>query len=81
MKNEIWCFKLNRERHWYALSSRVLVVASVNKAVGDWAVYIDAVPGHNHELEWSEVAKHGTKVSKEMGELLFPEFKEYRWRY
>ena len=65
-----------------ALSARVLVVATVNEHVGDWASYIDAVPGQCHELEFEEVAHTGAKVSKDLATLLFPTIAEkYRWRY
>ena len=62
------------------LASRVLVVASVNEPVGDWSAYIDAVPGMNHEREWQDVAKIGTKLPQDHAEFLFPQFKHLRYR-
>lgn len=59
----------------HALASRVLVVA-VEGGIKDWAAYIDAVKGYNHEQEWQEVKRHGTKISRRMAEMLFPEFVE-----
>lgn len=64
-----------------ALSSRVLVVASVNQPVGDWAAYVDAVPGMNHDDEIFEVGRTGSKLRKDLAELLFPEIAtNYQWR-
>jgi len=64
-----------------ALSSRVLVVASVNTEVGDWAAYIDAVPGKSHDKEYQEVGRTGSKLPKKVAEMLFPyEAEHYRWR-
>ena len=41
------------------LSSRVLAV--VCRRVDGWCVYVDAVPGKNHDIEWQEVARCGDK--------------------
>lgn len=63
-----------------ALSRRVLAVA-VEGSVGDWACYIDAVPGNNHEVELEDVMRHGAKQSKKLALVLFPHMKDkpYRW--
>jgi predicted thioredoxin/glutaredoxin len=63
-----------------ALSQRVLAVA-VEGAAGDWAAYVDAVIGNNHEREAPLVAEWGGKLSRELAELLFREWKhlKYRW--
>lgn len=67
-----------------ALDCRVLAVA-VKGNVDDWAAYIGAVAGENHEEEWKNVAAHGTKLSQEVAELLFPNWEKsnsgLRWRY
>lgn len=65
---------------WKPLDRRVIAVA-VEGAVGDWAAYIGAVEGESHEHEWREVKAHGTKLRREVAELLFPEFKGLNWRY
>lgn len=65
---------------WVALACRVLAVA-VEGEVGDWAAYVDAVEGEDHDREWQAVAKSGEKMSREVAELLFPDFKDLRWRY
>jgi len=57
----------------------VLVVA-VKGAINDWAAYIGAVQGENHQLECKEVADNGTKLPREIAEILFPEFDELEWR-
>ena len=65
---------------YHALATKVLAVASVNEEVGDWSVYIDAVPGMNHDDEMEEVRARGSKTFKEFAECLFPRFKHLRYR-
>ena len=67
--------------NWKPLASKVIICASVNIAVGDWTVYIDAVPGKNNMNEWKEVARNGTKVDQAVGEYYFAKYKGvFRWR-
>ena len=68
-----------RKTRWIALDSRVIAVA-VEGGIGDWSAYIGAVEGRNHDEEWEEVARHGTKLPREVAELLFPDFKHLVWR-
>jgi len=65
---------------YVALDRKVLVVA-VEGEVKDWSAYCGAVTGNNHLLEAKEVARSGTKISKEIAELLFPTFRDLEWRY
>ena len=79
----MWCFEdeltIYKVR---ALATKVLTVAVAHKNIGDWAVYIDAVEGQSHPNEYKNVAKHGTKLSYEMGKFLYSDLdKKYRWRY
>ena len=69
-----------RKTRWMALDSRVIAVA-VEGGIGDWAAYIGAVEGKNHNEEWEEVARRGTKLPREVAERLFPDFKHLIWRY
>lgn len=66
------------------LAQRVLAVAVINlkdnNELFDWAVYIDSVPGHNHELEKELVARLGCKQSKELASHLFPELEKEKYR-
>ncbi len=65
------------------LAMRVLAVAVINthdEKVFDWAAYIDAVPGQNHENEYLNVAENGSKTSKEIAEVLFPDLEIERYR-
>ena len=64
---------------WKALDCRVLVVA-VEGYAHDWAAYIGAVEGKNHNEEVEEVARHGSKLSRELAEFLFPQFKDLQYR-
>jgi len=63
-----------------ALDTKVLIVAVVNEDIRDWAAYIGAVEGKNHDAETPGVAERGTKVSKEMAEMVFPYCAKYNWR-
>lgn len=64
-----------------ALASRVLAVAMVNDQVGDWAAYINAVPGINHEREKEQAARTGEKLPIEIARYLFPDIAtQFRWR-
>ena len=68
-----------RKTRWMALDSRVIAVA-VEGSIGDWTAYIGAVQGKNHNEEWEEVAQRGTKLPKEVAQLLFPDFKHLVYR-
>jgi hypothetical protein len=68
-----------KKADYTALSRRVLAVA-IEGEVHDWAAYIDAVAGEDFSKEWMEVARHGSKLPKEVAEIYFPEFKSLRWR-
>lgn len=73
LENHKWIIK--------ALDSRVLVVASINKIVGDWSAYVGATNGISHDTEWKRVWESGTKLLHEIAKILFPiTDKNYRWR-
>lgn len=64
-----------------ALAKNVLVVAVVDEDIRDWAAYIDAVPGMDHEQEKHEVARVGNKIPYEIAKLIFPALASmYQWR-
>ena len=62
------------------LDEHVLAVAQEG-AIGDWSAYIGVVIGRNHEDEAIEVLRRGSKLSKKLAEILFPDFKALNWRY
>ena len=68
-----------KRKDWKALDRRVLVVA-VEGYAHDWAAYIGAVPGENHDEEAEEVTRHGSKLPRELAEFLFPHFKDLHYR-
>jgi len=69
------------KKEYKALAPKVLAVA-VEGSIKDWSAYIGTVKGNNHDSEAEEVARHGTKIQKEIAEFLFPNFaKEFKWRY
>lgn len=64
-----------------ALDPRVLIVAKGNISTRDWGAYAAAVPGANHSHEWRNVLGFGSKIRRDVAELLFPWFKErFTWR-
>lgn len=67
------------ENLWVVLDRRVIVVARKG-ACNDWAAYIGAVPGENHDKEWREVRDHGSKIPEDVARVLFPEFDGVSWR-
>ena len=67
---------------YVALSMKVLAVAKANEGVGDWAAYIDAVPGYKHSEEYIDVLENGEKLPKDIAEKLFPDYAEkFVWRH
>ena len=67
-----------------ALATRVIVVCVANyretKELFDWTCYIDAVPGIDHDKEYMQVAKFGTKLEPKMASMLFPNFDIEKYR-
>jgi hypothetical protein len=62
------------------LDMHVLAVA-VEGRVKDWAAYIGAVEGYNHDLEYKRVSERGTKLPYNIAKLLFPDFdNRLAWR-
>jgi len=54
-----------------ALSTNILTVA-IKGEIGDWAAYINTVPGVNHVEEANSVAADGVKLTKAVAEAIFP---------
>ena len=68
----MWTVKeKNKTFKIYTLSRRVMAIAVLHTNVGDWSAYIDAVPGQNHDNEWREVVKSGTKMTQHQSETFF----------
>lgn len=64
-----------------ALDSKVIVVASAQEPIEEWSAYIGAVPGEDHDTEYMEVKRYGSKLPHNLAALMFPNFEEkYRWR-
>ena len=72
------CYKLYQ---WRALSSHVLVVASIDIRTNEWCAYVDAVPGKCHDKEYKHVAEKGNKLLYSVAAIYFPSLNEkYMWR-
>ncbi|KKN76324.1 hypothetical protein LCGC14_0371760 [marine sediment metagenome] len=76
-------FEVEAKNHYYRivpLDMYILVVASVNRTVGDWTVYIGIVGGTSHNEEWRTVKEWGTKLDKHIAAAIFPELnKQFTW--
>ena len=71
------------ESNYYALATNVMTFAIANVSVGDWAAYIDAVPGINHDKELDQLLEKrmSSKLPYEIAKIIFPYFdSKYRWR-
>lgn len=73
--------KTPKNYYYRALSTKVLVVAVVDKTLNEWTAYIDAVEGFSHKNEFMEVAKRGSKIDKKIAEIIFPTLGKYHWRW
>ena len=51
-----------------AMNRRVMLVLS--RRPEGWCIYMDAVPGKNHDHEWEAVAKQGSKVDEPIARLM-----------
>jgi hypothetical protein len=49
----------------------VMAVAVVHPGLKQWIVYLAGVHGENHDIEWIDVRRHGSMVSKAMAQLIF----------
>ena len=71
------------EAYYYPLANKVLAFAVVNNTVGDWAAYIDAVQGQDHEKEFEELLERrsSAKLPYDIARLIFGRIDEkYVWR-
>lgn len=72
----------SKRLRYKALNYRVLAVCVVAPDVpGYYKVYIDAVPGSNHDIEQHEVHRHGVKLDWPIAGMLFPQFEEAGFKY
>ena len=58
-----------------ALATQVLCVAQT-RIEGAWAAYCDSVPGINHDHEYAQVLKFGSKLPEDIARVIWPEFKD-----
>ena len=66
-------------RRYKVLDTKVIVVA-VEGGIHDWACYIGAVQGINHDKEWQKVYTEGSKLPKAVALVLFPDFADLTYR-
>ena len=68
-----------KKTRWRSLGKNIIAVAEEGEC-GDWAAYIGVVEGKNYEKEWPDVRDNGSKLPREVAEVLFPDFNTLRWR-
>ncbi len=71
------------EAHYRVLARRVMAIAIVNKTVGDWAAYIDAVQGKDLDKEFEKLLekKDSDKLYYNVAKVIFGWLDEkYTWR-
>jgi hypothetical protein len=71
------------EATYHALAPKVMAFAVANVSVGDWAAYIDAVPGIVHDKEFDQLLEKGmsAKLSYDIAKIIFSSYdKKYIWR-
>lgn len=71
------------EAEYWVLASRVMTIAIANITVGDWAAYVDAVPGENHDEEFVQLLEKrcSTKLPYEIAKIIYPRYDgKYIWR-
>jgi hypothetical protein len=57
-----------------ALHCKVLAVAR-SRVEFAWAAYLGPVPGMNHDEEYDDILRHGSKMDEDVARILFPIFK------
>lgn len=71
------------EANYMPLGIRVMAFAVANVTVGDWAAYVDVVPGEDHDKEFRQLLekRESSKLSYEIAKIIFPYFdNKYAWR-
>ena len=72
----------NKLLAYHPLAMKVLTIAVMGE-IGDWAAYVDAVPGISHKREALEMLESGnaTKLPKDVAKLIYGRLSEqYTWR-
>ena len=70
---DIYFSQFTRIEYRAVYDYQVLAVAVVFLDRKEWRAYIGGVLGYDHSKEWIGVRRSGTKIPKEMADLLFPD--------
>jgi len=71
---------MEKETRYTILDNHVIAVA-VEGAIKDWSAYIGAIEGIYFDHEYEQVARTGSKLRREVAEVMFPDFaKKFTWR-
>lgn len=71
---------MTEKRVRYTILGQNVIAVAKEGGNNDWAAYIDAVPGINHEVEAEHVMTNGEKLRENVARVLFPEFRDLEWR-
>lgn len=64
---------------YYVLDNHVIAVAAEGYA-DDWAAYIGQMAGDSLDTDVHSVRRTGRKLPYEVAIILFPQFKDLKWR-
>ncbi len=70
-ESTMWKAKVFRS----AIHHKILVVGHT-RIEGKWSAYVAPVPGRNHDNEWKEVLRTGSKLLEAIARAIFPELSE-----
>jgi hypothetical protein len=65
---------------WKPLNTHVLVVAVIDDEYNNFAAYIGAVPGQNHDNEYQAIARSGSKLVESIARAIFPSLSGIEYR-
>jgi hypothetical protein len=65
---------------WKPLNTHVLVVAVIDEEYNNFATYIGAVAGQNHDNEYLAVARSGSKLVEPIARAIFPSLADSEYR-
>ena len=71
---------MTEKRMRYTILGQNVLAVAKEGGNNDWAAYIDAVPGINHQAEIEHVMTNGDKLQEDVARVLFPEFRDLAWR-
>ncbi len=71
--------ELDPDNHPYTQLGQFVLAVISRRVEGEWCVYVGAVEGHNHAIEWQGVLNNGDKQKESIAKaivegLFYPSF-------